>query len=90
METLECTLAHGAPARLACEVTGEVTCQNVRDGVYMSAEEAGTIYVLLAPESEEPWQIAVAREHGYQIEVQYGEDLILPPPDPPATRRRSS
>lgn len=89
METLECTLAHGAPARLACEVAGEVTLQNLTDGVVMSAEEAGTIYVLLAEGSEEPWQIAVAREHGYTLEVQYGTELVLPTPDPPARRRSS-
>lgn len=89
METLECTLSHGVPARLACEVAGDVTCQNLTDGVYLSAEEAGTIYVLLAEGSEEPWQIAVAREHDYTIEVQYGTDLVIPPPDPPLRRRSS-
>lgn len=89
METLECTFPHGEPGRLACEVAGEVTCQKLTDGVYFTPEEAGTIYVLLAEGSEEPWQIAVARELGYTIEVQYGSELTLPPPDPPARRRSS-
>lgn len=94
METLELSFAHGEPGRLACEVAGAVTCQKLEDGVYFTPEEAGTLYVLLAVGSEEPWQVAVAREQGYTVEVQYGDSLALPPPDPQTasttSRRRSS
>ena len=88
METLECTFADGTPGRLACEVAGAVTCQHVRDGTYCDdPANAGTLYVLLAEGSAEPWQIDTARAAGYTIEVQYGDTLTLPEPEPPARRR---
>lgn len=90
METLEVSCRDGTPGRLACEVAGEVTCQALTDGSMKTAEEAGTLYLLLHEGTPEPWQVEAARAAGYTLVVQYGETLTLPAPDPPARRRSST
>lgn len=84
------TFADGTPGRLACEGIGEpVTCQALTDGSMKTAEEAGTLYVLQAEGAEPSPLVALVQAAGYTVEVQEGEALTLPTPEP-IPRRRSN
>jgi len=92
METIQITFGDGSIGRLAQEQPGgPVVCEGA-DGSVKTSEEAGTVYVLQVAGDPEPPQIGGARTAGYTLEVQYGDEVVLPPPpeppvEPPLARR---